>query len=57
MLRATIHNKGILIINVYVPNNKRYRENRNLLTIGDFNISLSSKTDQVDSKNIGDQKT
>lgn len=57
MVRATIHNKGILITNVYISNNKRYRGNRNLLTIGDFNMSLSSKTARVDSKDTRDQKT
>ena len=49
-LKATIHNEGVLVINIYACNNRGCRGNGNLLIIGGFNTCLSSKTDRVDSK-------
>lgn len=55
MLKATIHNEGVSVISIYAPNNRRYRGNRRLLTVGDFTKPFSSKTDQIDNKDVGDQ--
>lgn len=51
-LKATIHNESVLVINIYVCNNRGCTGNRNLLVIGSFNTCLSSKTDQVDNKDV-----